>query len=398
MKVLIIFPHQNALSPNIGATARTLLYTKSFIKNNYEVSILHSMKAKGLEDKQLVNKCKIYYHKELKIYALKEKFFNDLNPFLVYKLYKIIKAEKFDIIHFEFPFGFILLKLLVGNKSKLIYDSHGIESEFVKISYFEKGFPRLLYGFVRSFTKRYEKITCKIADSIISVSNIDKQFYMKEFKIEKDKIEVILQPSILKNEDYLSINPELKKNLREQLNLPLNDTLIVFHGGVPHPPNEEAFKLIENYIAPKFNALDITFILAGHNLKKYRKKNIISMGFVENLDDLLNATDFAIVPIISGEGLKIKCSDYISVALPFISTKKGIQGIYFLENGKDILIYDTVNSEYLDGIKTLYENKELRKKFHHNLTIKSCMISQENSENLLMNLHQKLIGITKKQK
>lgn len=395
MKVLIVFPHQNALSPNIGATARTLLYTKSLIKNNHEVSILHSIKAKGKEDKEVIKKCVIFYHKELNIYALKEKFFNDINPFIVLKLYNVLRREKFDIIHFEFPFGFIILKILNENKSKLIYDSHGIESEFVRISYFEQGFPKLLYGFIQSFTKIYEKIVCRLANSIISVSKIDSEFYETKFNINNKKISLILQPSIINKQKNHVLDKEIKLKLREKLKIPLNKILVVFHGGLPHPPNNEAFKIIEKYIAPNIDIPEIIFVLAGNNLRKYKKNNIISLGFVKHLEDLLYAADFAIVPIISGEGLKIKCSDYIAAGLPFISTQKGIQGIDFLEDGEDFLLYDTVNSDFLSGIKLLFNNEELREKFHNNLIMKRKMISQEKSENLLMRLYSKLMNLKK---
>ena len=85
----------------------------------------------------------------------------------------------------------------------------------------------------------------------------------------------------------------------------------------------------------------------------------------------------AIIPILSGEGMKIKCSDYISLAIPFISTKKGVQGIEFLKNGEDFLLFNTVDQDFINAIKFLANNTKLRKKMHQNLLKKSKYLNQD---------------------
>ena len=159
LKILIIFPHKNALNPTSGATTRSWSIAQSLTKNNFKISILHSLKAKGLEDKNLKKRCNVYYHRDLKVFGLKEKFFNDLNPFLIIKLFRLLRREKFEVIHIICPFGVFLLKLLSNKKSLLILDSQGIESEFLKVSINYPQFPRyllkimnkLLIGFILFF-------------------------------------------------------------------------------------------------------------------------------------------------------------------------------------------------------------------------------------------------------
>lgn len=390
MRFLLVFPHRNALNPTSGDTTRSWNLVHSLIKNNFDVTILHSINSKGLEDKKLKETCKIYYVKILNIFALREKFFDDFNPFIIYKLFKILRRQRFDIIQLEYPFGFLILKLLSNRKTTLIVDSLGIESKFVKISMKEQRFPRILYPIVSKFTKFYEKMVCKLADVIINISKNDRDFYVKNYKINKQKTILIQIPSSLNSKDILLRTESLKKKFRRNLNLPLDKTIVIFHGSIPHPPNEEAFDFIENYIAPKINNPDILFVLAGKNLIKYKRNNIISLGFVEDLKELLYSADFAIVPIISGEGLRVKCSDYIATALPFISTKKGIQGLEFLKNREDFLFYDTVNYKFLEGIKILYKDKELREKIHQNLLKKSKYLSLRTIEKRFVRLYTKL--------
>ena len=86
------------------------------------------------------------------------------------KRYRVIQEEKYDIIQLEYPFGFFILKLLSKRKSLLIFDSLGIESEFVRVSAKEQRFPKFLYPIVSIITKFYEKMVCKLTDVIINIS------------------------------------------------------------------------------------------------------------------------------------------------------------------------------------------------------------------------------------
>ena len=391
MKVLVISYHTNALSPIMGATTRSWSIIKALIKNKFDVSLIHSIDAKGYEDDNLKKRCKIHYHKNFKIYALREKYFNDLNPYIIYKLINVFRKEKFDIIQIEFPFGFFSLKLLNRRKSTLIYDSHGVESKFVDVSYYEERFPKLFYVPIKIFVRFYEKLVCKLADVIVTFCKRDKNYYVRNFKIKENKITVIQQPSSIDFKNQFLDIEKLKLGCRKKLNLPLDKIIVIFHGVYPHPPNKEAFDLIINYIAPKIKNLDIIVVLAGNKLNKFKKENIISLGFVEDLKSLLIAADFAIIPIKSGEGMRIKCSDYISAALPFISTKKGIEGIEFLEEGKDFLLSNTVNNEFIKHIQILAEDRKLRESMRRNLRKKLKFLNLKKFEDKFTNLYSKII-------
>ncbi len=91
--------------------------------------------------------------------------------------------------------------------------------------------------------------------------------------VKKEKTFLIQTPSALTAEKF-NRNDKLKNEYRNKLGLPLNITVAIFHGGLPHPPNKEAFDLIEIYIAPKFEKMDIIFVLAGFNVPKFKKKKI----------------------------------------------------------------------------------------------------------------------------
>jgi len=389
MNVLIVYPHGNALNACSGGDMRVWVQNYCLVKNNFNVSILHSLNSKGSEDEQLKKKCNVYYYKDLKIFGASDWYFTDLNPFFALKLRQVIRKQKIDIIQIEWPWGFLITKLLSKKNICLIFNSHGVESEFMRMAIKHPSFPKMLKPFAGIFARLYEKLVCKLTDIIINVSEVDRNYYIKNYKIKRSKTIIIQTPSSINIQNPLTIE-NLKPESRRKLGLPRNKTIVIFHGALPHPPNQEAFNLIENYIAPRIKNRDILFVLAGNNLKKFRRDNIISLGFVQDIKDLIFSADFAIVPIISGSGMRVKCADYITAALPFVITRKGIEGIDFLKAGVDYLEYSEVNHDFIGGIHLLHEDKELRQKMRLNLLKKSSTLNIESFEHRYLKLFSKL--------
>ncbi|MFX1277507.1 MAG: glycosyltransferase family 4 protein [Promethearchaeota archaeon] len=391
MNILVIYPNGNALNPHSGAETRFWNLVSALTSLNFRVTVLHSLESKGFEDNELKSRCNnVFYIKRLGFLGLSDFYFTDFNPFFIFTLRKILRKKRFDIILVEFPWGFLITKFLAKKDTFIIYESQGIESEFIEIAAKNPKFPKFFGPFIKIYGKIYENLVCKFANLIVSVSEVDRDYYERNYGIDKRKTVLIQTPSALTHK-YIERTDSNKKEHRKKLDLPLDKTIVIFHGGLPHPPNQQAFDLIENYISPKIQNPDILFVLAGYNVKKYIKDNIISLGFISNLRDLLYSADFAIVPLISGSGMRIKCTDYIITALPFITTKKGIEGIEFVDPNKDYLVYDSVDDNFISGIIELYRNKELRQKLHENLLRKSNIYNRKNFEARFSKLFKILI-------
>ena len=376
MNVLVVYPHGNALNPYSGAETRIWNLNNSLVKNNINLIILHSIDSKGSEIEHLKARSRVYYCKDIRFLGLSTRHFIDFNPFFVFKQFKLLRRQKIDIIQLERPWGFFITKLLKKKHQKIIYDSQGVESENVSIATELSKIAKSIKPFARLYAKYYEKLTCKLSDIIICLSGVDKNYYIKDYKIKKEKIILIQTTSALKYEKILRTE-DLKVKCRKRLGLPVNKVICIFHGGLPHPPNREAFDLIIKYISPNIEDPNILFVIAGHNLEKFKNNNIISLGFVKSLKDLLYSADFAIVPIITGGGMRTKIMDYIISALPFITTKKGIQGLDFVKPKKDYLVYEHVDDNFLSGINLLSKNNELREKIHRSLQTKSNLLNRE---------------------
>jgi len=387
MNILIIYPHGNALNPHSGGESRIWNLNRFLIANKHDISILHSIKSIGSEDLKVKKSCNVYYYKDFEIFGITDWYFTDFNPFYLIKLFKIIRKNKIDLIIFEFPWGFISTKLLAKRNTIIMYDAHGVESEFMKIASKNPKFPKFLTPFALIYAFIYEKLVCKLANIIIVVSNIDRNYYLDHYSIDKNKTILIQTPSALYTNKSSNLDGD-KIKYREKLGLPKNKTIVIFHGGLPHPPNQEAFDLILNFISPNIKNPEILFVIAGHNVEKFNTENVISLGFVKNLSDLLNAADFAIVPILSGSGMRIKCVDYIIAGIPFITTNKGIEGINYLIPQKDFLVCKTVDDQFLEKIRLLSSNFDLREQLHINLLKKANKFSIKIFENRFNKLFQ----------
>jgi len=186
----------------------------------------------------------------------------------------------------------------------LIYDSIGVESEFIKINVKH---PKVITALAKFYTKIYGKLVCRLADIIFTVSDVDRNYYIENYKIKRSKTFLVQIPTSL-NFQNQPRTEETKNKYRNKLGLSLN------------------------------------------NVKKFKNNNLISLGFVEELKDLLLVADFTITPIISGIGMRVKCSDYIVGAIPFVTTKKGIEGLDFLKPPIDYLVSDKVDDEFIANI------------------------------------------------
>ena len=114
-------------------------------------------------------------------------------------------------------------------------------------------------------------------------------------------------------------------------------------------------EIIEKYIAPKFRNLKILFLIGGSEVPVFERNNIKSIGFIDNLYEFLSIADMAIVPLLKGGGTKLKLLDYLSVGLPIVTTKKGVEGIE-AKNRVHILISNSVDEEFINNIDYLLKN------------------------------------------
>lgn len=287
-------------------------YLKELIKENK--IILITVKAKDEQSRRdLAESKNIEIHDILSRNSVKKFVF----PYTYYKINFLINKLKPNLIIIDFPwFG------LIGIFAKLLFKipfyirSHNIEFRRMKSQ--NKWFWFIL--------KIYEKIVYENAEKIVCISELDKKTIEKELKISVKKIEVSGYVPDLK---IFKENIKARKMVRKLLNIE-NNFVVLFFGPLDYKPNIEAVNIIKNEIVPKVlkQNSNVKFLIVGKNPNNFKStKNIIFTGYVEKIEDYINASDIVIVPLISGGGIRTKILEALACGKKVITTKIGVEGI-----------------------------------------------------------------------
>lgn len=272
---------------------------------------------------------------------------------LLVKLFFVCKREKVDIIQSESPIPMIpsfLVKKILG--VPLILDAHNIEQINIK----RMGGNRLL---IASLGK-LEKFCCRVSSAIFVVSNVDKEVLIS-WGVPAEKITVI--PNSV---DINIFSPKVDgEKIRRKYQL--QNFTLMFHGILSYLPNREAVSTLVNKILPSVleRYPNTRLLIVGKNPPQVSHPNVIVTGFVEDLPQYIAAADVGVVPLLKGGGTRIKVLEYMACGKPVVSTEIGAEGIQ-LKHGRDILISKSVNSDFVDLICRLCEDKALREKLGNN--------------------------------
>lgn len=363
MNILYILNFAGLNKPKTGAQNRFFNLTEQLKRNN-NIFVLESRDFIDSNDLVIGN---VYYYDDLKILRYTLSIFRDINISYILYLIWLLKKERIDIILISHPNGSIAVKLitkLIRKEIPIIYDAHNVESNFIKESMIENSLLKKIIKkvmviyiyFLESFTSKY------IFNHIISVSNCERDIFIHKYNLYEKKVSVIPSGCVIRKKSIRDID---KIKIREKYGLN-NKIIVFFHGLYSHFPNRESMELIKKYIAPKFEDDDrILFLMCGSRAPEYELKNVKSIGFIDNLEELLSIVDIAIIPLRKGAGTKLKIFDYMSFGIPIITTKKGIEGIE-AENLKQVIIVNEVDNEFIDAISYLIEKEKERNKIGEN--------------------------------
>ena len=205
--------------------------------------------------------------------------------------------------------------------------------------------------------KNLEVAMCHEADKIIAVSDNDRDKMIAD-GIDAEKIHTIPH-----GVDLRAFHTTPAINIRERYRLPWHTPLLVYHGTYSYSPNLEAMEVMAREILPRLEERDmhVTVLAIGSKPPDFPlHPNIVFVGSVDNLAEVIAATDLAVVPLQEGGGTRMKILDYFAAGIPVISTAKGIEGIP-IENGNEALIIDDFDA-ISDAIVHLLRNPEEAKK------------------------------------
>jgi glycosyltransferase involved in cell wall biosynthesis len=162
-------------------------------------------------------------------------------------------------------------------------------------------------------------IASHISDVILFVSNDDMAFFVKNYKIEETKAKLVRL--------VVEVSEPCKKMLKRKNQL-------VFIGNLNSIQNKTAAEFIIKDLAPNLKEYNFFIIGKGKIHFEHNLNNIHLTGFIEDPKELICSSSLAVVPLISGTGVKTKILYFLSLGIPVITTQIGAEGLI---NTKSIL-------------------------------------------------------------
>lgn len=285
------------------------------------------------------------------------------------------------------PYGVFYTKSLIKfiNDNIRKYNTDIIQVEFYPclglINYLPKNIKRVFIHHEIRFI-RNERL---LAD--ITLNNTEKEYFqeIKEQEIKDlngyDKIVTLTQVdcNILKAN---GISQEIvcspaAINTKTHPYSPFCNKLL-FLGGYSHKPNVEGLEWFIKNVASKLDITSELHIVGSswplaliEQFQSYTKCKIVYHGFVEDLYEVAKGS-IMIIPILTGSGMRMKILEASAMALPFITTTVGVEGLDF-NNKESCFIADDPN-DWICYIRNLVNNENLC----HTLAIKAQEIYNKN--------------------
>ena len=140
---------------------------------------------------------------------------------------------------------------------------------------------------------------------------------------------------------------------------------IIFLGGFGHRPNVDSILYFVSEVWPVVHKLDpsIELVIAGSNCTKEisdlasEATKIKIVGFVDQIEDLIQQNRISIAPLLYGAGVKGKVIQSLSLGIPVVASTIAAEGTGLVD-GLNILVSDTP-SDMAEKIVLLYNNKSL---------------------------------------
>jgi len=247
------------------------------------------------------------------------------------ELIKVLESEDFDIIQIEGVFLSDYVPVIQEHsKAKVILRAHNVEHQIWEryIEHTQSGVKKTYLKIQNSRLRQFEVNSLQHYNALIAITQVDHNF-LKSLAPNKKTLTI---PFGINREDY----PQLPSSTKDLFHLGAGDWM----------PNQEGMKWFLNEVWPLVleEKPDAQFILAGRSwpveISSLQKPGFTFVGEVDNLVDFMSEHGTAVVPLLSGSGMRIKIAESMALGKPIISTTIGVEGINAPE-GEAIMIADT---------------------------------------------------------
>jgi glycosyltransferase involved in cell wall biosynthesis len=265
-------------------------------------------------------------------------------------------AAKPDVVVVDFPHAGVLLPDRINPASVMF--THNVEAEiFERHAARAKGLWRLIWSDQSRKMTRFEGDTLHRFDTIIAVSNRDKDVLSKRYGLAR--VEAIDTGVDL--EFFAAAAPE------EAANPGLDGGTLVFTATMNWPANVEGIHFLLDEVWPTLVVARprIKAVIIGRNppaslADKIRQcgLNVTLTGFVDDIRPYVAQSNVYVIPLLVGSGTRIKAFEAMAMGRPVVSTSLGIEGLDVTDD-KHFLRADTAEA-FSRSILALLDDAALR--------------------------------------
>jgi len=344
---------------NIGGPAiHTILLSHELDKLGYKTILVKGLE--GQREGDMMNLAKAKGIKPVIIPELGREigFKNDVKAF--YKLYKIIKQERPDIVHTH--------TAKAGTLGRIGAKLAGVP---IILHTFHGHVLRGYFGKVKTwFFIQIEKALARISTRVITLSNELKKELTGMGIGDEKKIEVV--PLGLELEPFLK-NEKYRGKFREELGLSEDTFLIGIIGRLVPIKGHRYFLQTAKAVSSQFSILNsqLKFIIIGdgelrEELETYAGQlgilnDVIFTGFRQDLPEVYADLDIVVLTSIN-EGTPVSVIEAMASGKPVVATKVGGVSSLVKDNVTGFLVKSGDVRSFSEAILKLLKNPEIRQK------------------------------------
>lgn len=293
-----------------------------------------------------------YYVPFQKIPAEMLGFRNEFNRYMRRFFGKCARERKYDYVFISPQVNpAVVEKLQLSENTKLVWATYDVEKiRHARLMETKKtGIKKWFYRFERAAACKFEEEAVAKVDGIISVSELDRQSFIKFYHLKERKV--------LSVENGVDIEYFYPMKTEENYS-------IVFVGNMGYAPNDQATryfikdvfsKILKKYPQVHFWAVGAN---ASKELKQLGTDNITITGRVEDVREYLEKAHVVCVPLLAGSGTKYKVLEAMACEKAVITTTYGSEGLG-VTHGENIMVAHS-SDEIAEYVIELLSNKEKR--------------------------------------
>ncbi len=271
------------------------------------------------------------------------------------RLIEVLEKEQFDVVQLEMLYMTPYVDdIRAHSKAMIVLRAHNVEHKIWERMAKETKFllKRWYINHLAKTLKEYELNALETVDGIAAITRKDAAFFRKY--CSKPIIDI---PYGVYPEEF---TPKYEVEGKPKF----------YHiGSMNWMPNEEGIRWFIDEVLPKTVEKDPDFVyhLAGRNMPEWlttlNDPHVDVVGEVPDAKAFVCNHDVAIVPLLSGSGIRIKIIESMALGKTVITTRVGAEGILYDEE-VNIIIAEN-KAKMVEAIRSLNENPETAVRIGH---------------------------------